>query len=176
MKGRARHAKVFLAMMQILDQKAKPEARLLDLSANSRMADEQYALTRGKYEKITRKYFREDGTLLPFTLKARERVALPRKIVEPFGQGVRYSKKELNTLLAKIAEDYVLVRRCLVDHGFVSCRADGSTYWVELKGLQHGSVPRSYLGAEPSCIKLSSNRISATHLAAFPATTGHLSS
>ncbi len=124
MKGRARHAKVFLAMMQILDQKAKPEARLLDLSANSRMADEQYALTRGKYEKITRKYFREDGTLLPFTLKARERVALPRKIVEPFGQGVRYSKKELNTLLAKIAEDYVLVRRCLVDHGFVSCRAD----------------------------------------------------
>ncbi len=143
MKGRARHAKVFLAMMQILDQKAKPEARLLDLSANSRMADEQYALTRGKYEKITRKYFREDGTLLPFTLKARERVALPRKIVEPFGQGVRYSKKELNTLLAKIAEDYVLVRRCLVDHGFVSCRADGSTYWVELKGLQHGKIGRA---------------------------------
>lgn len=132
MKERARHAKVFLAMMLILDQKGKPEARLVDFPANSRMAVERYALTREEYEKILRKYFREDGTLLRFPIKARERVALLRKIVELLEPGVRYSEKDLNAILSKIADDHVLVRRCLVDHGFISRRADGSAYWVEL--------------------------------------------
>ena len=132
MKERARHAKVFLAMMLILDQKGKPEARLVDFPANSRMAVERYALTREEYEKILRKYFREDGTLLRFPIKARERVALLRKIVELLEPGVRYSEKELKAILSKIADDHVLVRRCLVDHGFISRRADGSAFWVEL--------------------------------------------
>ncbi len=132
MKERARHAKVFMAMMQILDQKEKPGARLVDFPANARMADERYDLTAEEYGKILRKYFKEDGTLTRFPLKAKERVALLRKIVELLEPGVRYSEKELNAILSRIADDHVLVRRCLIDYGFLSRRPDGSAYWVEL--------------------------------------------
>jgi len=52
--------------------------------------------------------------------------------VELLEPRVRYSEKDLNAILSKIADDHVLVRRCLVDHGFISRRADGSAYWVEL--------------------------------------------
>ena len=93
MKERARHAKVFLAIMQILDQKEKPEARLVDFPANARMADERYALTAEEYGKILRKYFKEDGTLTRFPLKAKERVALLRKIVELLEPGGKILRK-----------------------------------------------------------------------------------
>ncbi len=132
MKERARHAKVFLAIMKILEERQKPESRLVDFPANARMSDERYAITREEYEKILRKYFRDDGTLVRFPLKARERVALLRKIAELLKPGERYSEKELNKILSEVTEDHVLVRRCLVDYGFVSRLRDGSAYWIEL--------------------------------------------
>ena len=132
MKERSRQAKVFLAIMKILEERQKPEARLVDFPANARMSDERYAITREEYEKILRKYFRDDGTLVRFPLKARERVALLRKIAGLLRPGERYSERELNGILSEVTEDHVLVRRCLVDYGFVSRMRDGSAYWIEL--------------------------------------------
>lgn len=132
MKERARHAKVFLAMMGILEKSQKPEARLVDFPANTRMADDRFALTEDEYDRIISKYFREDGTLDRFPLKAKERVALLRKIVGMLVPGERYSERELNAVLSAVSDDHVLIRRCLVDYGFVSRVRDGSAYWVEL--------------------------------------------
>jgi DNA-binding CsgD family transcriptional regulator len=132
MKERARHAKVFTAMMQILDQKEKPEARLVDFPANTRIADERFDLTSEECERIIGKYFREDGTMTRFPIKAKERVALLRRIVGLLEPGEKYTEKALNGILSAVTDDYVLVRRCLVDYGFVSRLRDGSAYWVEL--------------------------------------------
>ncbi|MDO9509647.1 MAG: DUF2087 domain-containing protein [Thermovirgaceae bacterium] len=132
MKERARHAKAFIAMMRILEKNQKPETRLVDFPANTRIADDRFALTEEEYERITRKYFREDGTLERFPLKAKERVALLRKIVGMLVPGERYTEREMNTILSAVTDDHVLVRRCLVDYGFVSRVRDGSAYWVEL--------------------------------------------
>ncbi|MDT8284510.1 MAG: hypothetical protein RQ767_03210, partial [Thermovirgaceae bacterium] len=52
MKERARHAKAFLAMMGILEKNQKPGARLVDFPANTRMADDRFALTEEEYERI----------------------------------------------------------------------------------------------------------------------------
>ncbi|MDT8285021.1 MAG: DUF2087 domain-containing protein, partial [Thermovirgaceae bacterium] len=100
--------------------------------ANTRMADDRFALTEDEYERIIGKYFREDGTLDRFPLKAKERVALLRRIVGMLVPGERYTEKELNSILSAVTDDHVLVRRCLVDYGFVSRARDGSAYWVEL--------------------------------------------
>lgn len=132
MKERARHAKVFLAMMGILEKKQKPEARLVDFPGNARMEDDRFALTEVEYERIISKYFREDGTLERFPLKAKERVALLRRIVGMIVPGERYTERELNAILSAVSDDHVLIRRCLVDYGFVSRVRDGSAYWVEL--------------------------------------------
>ena len=132
MKERARHAKVFLALMQILEKREKPEARLVDFPANTTMEDDRFALTEEESERILGKYFREDGTLERFPLKAKDRVALLRKIVGMLVPGERYTEREMNAILSALSDDYVLIRRCLVDYGFVSRVRDGSAYWVEL--------------------------------------------
>ncbi len=132
MKERVRQAKVFLAMSRILEREQKAETRLVDFPANARMVDERFALTEEENEKILRKYFKDDGSLVRFPVKAKERVALLRKIVERLALGIRYSERELNAILSPLTEDHVLVRRCLVDYGFVSRVPDGSAYWVEM--------------------------------------------
>lgn len=132
MKERARHSKAFLAMMLILDRKEKPEARLVDFPANTRIVDERFDLTAEECERIIGKYFREDGTMARFPIKAKERVALLRRVVGLLAPGEKYTEKALNGILSAVTDDYVLVRRCLVDYGFVSRLRDGSAYWVEL--------------------------------------------
>ncbi len=132
MKERTRHAKAFLAMMGILEKSQKPGARLVDFPANTRMEDDRFALTEEEYERIISKYFREDGTLDRFPLKAKERVALLRRVVGLLAPGEKYTEKALNGILSAVTDDYVLVRRCLVDYGFVNRIRDGSAYWVEL--------------------------------------------
>ncbi|WP_374713573.1 DUF2087 domain-containing protein [Symbiobacterium terraclitae] len=46
-----------------------------------------------------------------------------------FAPGRRYSEREVNEILEPIAEDYVLLRRLLVDFGYLSRLPDGSQYW-----------------------------------------------
>lgn len=132
MKERARHAKAFLAMMVILEKNQKPGTRIVDFPAKTWMEDDRFALTEDDYDRVISKYFREDGTLERFPLKAKERVALLRRIAGILVPGERYPEKELNAILSAISSDYVLIRRCLVDYGFVSRVRDGSAYWVEL--------------------------------------------
>lgn len=132
MKEKVRQAKVFLAMNRILEKGQKADTRLVDFGAKARMVDERFALTEEECEQLVQKYFREDGTLALFPTKAKARVALLRKIVGLLTPGVRYTEKELNAILSPLTEDHVIVRRCLVDYGFVSRVPDGSAYWVEM--------------------------------------------
>ncbi|MFA0888881.1 MAG: DUF2087 domain-containing protein [Synergistales bacterium] len=132
MKEKVRQAKVFLALNRILEKEQKTGARLVDFGAKARMVDERFALTEEESEQLVRKYFREDGTLALFPTKAKARVALLRKIVERLTPGVRYSEREMNAILSPLTEDHVIVRRCLVDYGFVNRLPDGSAYWVQM--------------------------------------------
>ena len=132
MKERLRHAKVLLALGRILEKGQKAETRLVDFGAKARMVDERFALTEEESEQLVRKYFRDDGTLALFPTRAKARVALLRKIVGMLKPGVRYSERELNAILSPLTEDHVIVRRCLVDYGFVNRVPDGSAYWVQM--------------------------------------------
>ncbi len=132
MKEKVRQARVFLALNRILEKGQKAGTRLVDFGAKARMVDERFALTEEESEQLVRKYFREDGTLALFPTKAKARVALLRKIVGMLEPGVRYSERELNAILSPLTEDHVVVRRCLVDYGFVNRLPDGSAYWVQM--------------------------------------------
>ncbi len=55
--------------MEILEERQKPETRVVDFLANERMPDERDLITLKKYEKILRKYFRDDRTSIQFLFK-----------------------------------------------------------------------------------------------------------
>jgi hypothetical protein len=41
-----------------------------------------------------------------------------------------YSEREVNDILKPVYVDYALLRRYLVDYGFLDRKTNGSTYWV----------------------------------------------
>lgn len=50
-------------------------------------------------------------------------------IKDVFEEEVIYSEKEVNTLLEAVYPDYVMIRRFLIDYGFLNRKSDGSSYW-----------------------------------------------
>lgn len=54
-----------------------------------------------------------------------------------------YHEFELNDILKPMVDDYVMIRRYLVDYGFLKRETDGSKYWVDCdvnKYLKYHSV------------------------------------
>ena len=48
-----------------------------------------------------------------------------------FSVGKKYSEKEINRVLKRIYEDYVTIRRALIQYGFLDRSKDCSEYWVK---------------------------------------------
>ena len=42
----------------------------------------------------------------------------------------KYTEKELNTILVESFDDYVTIRRYLIEYGFLDRKKDGSRYWI----------------------------------------------
>ncbi|TMU85035.1 DUF2087 domain-containing protein [Bacillus sp. BHET2] len=81
-------------------------------------------------DEISRFFSEEDGRLKTYQLKEYEKEKVLSEIMGLFHYGKKYSESEINQVLGEIYEDYVLLRRELVDRGFLSRHHDGSQYHV----------------------------------------------
>lgn len=68
-----------------------------------------------------------DGRLVHMPTKRSKRLDLLDHLAQRFEPGRRYSEREVNALLVEVSEDYVTLRRYLIDERFLD-RADGE-YW-----------------------------------------------
>lgn len=68
-----------------------------------------------------------DGRLVHMPTKRSKRLDLLDHLAQRFEPGRRYSEREVNALLVDVWDDYVTLRRYLVDERFLD-RADGE-YW-----------------------------------------------
>lgn len=78
-------------------------------------------------------------TLEPFVLKVfpakeKKKYVLLTYIIKLFKTGVKYTEKEINEILKPVYEDYVIIRRYLVDYHFLDRLDNGQAYWVIKKG------------------------------------------
>jgi len=84
-------------------------------------------------EEILAKYFPHgiEGPLHSFggATPMRHKRIIAAVVAERFAPGRRYTEREVNAILEPIAEDHVLLRRCLVDFGHLTRLPDGSQYW-----------------------------------------------
>ncbi|WP_154650483.1 DUF2087 domain-containing protein [Geotalea daltonii] len=78
-------------------------------------------------------YFREgpNGPLAFFPTKEKKRLAILRRLINRFDPQRTYTEKEVNEILAETFPDYAILRRNLVEYGFLDRYADGSCYWVK---------------------------------------------
>lgn len=83
--------------------------------------------------------FMKDGRITAMPAKRSKRLVLLDYVAGLFDVGVRYTELEVNSRLRPVFDDYVALRRYLVDEGFLA-RADGE-YWRSGGTVEVESVP-----------------------------------
>jgi biotin operon repressor len=68
--------------------------------------------------------------LTQFPNREKRWLVILRWLVTLFEPGVRYTEREVNTILTAVHEDYALMRRDLVEYGFMRRERGGGDYWL----------------------------------------------
>jgi len=133
LKEKERQAKLFLVLMELLKEKDQHAPSFLPLHKTAKMVDERYNITEDESEKSLKKYFPEgiNGPLKKFPLKEKQKLVVLREIVKRFDPNKIYHEKEINEVLTTIYDDYVILRRYLIEYGFIDRKPDGSQYWLK---------------------------------------------
>ena len=79
--------------------------------------------------KVVKNYSYPDGRLKDIPLQMKKLVAILRYVVRDFKFDVEYTEKEVNEILEKYHIDYALLRRELVEFGFMAREDGGGKYW-----------------------------------------------
>jgi hypothetical protein len=134
LREKARQARVFLALMKLLESgNQDPGSRFIEIPGSKSADDERFAITNAEFRKIVSTNFPDgpDGMLSRFPKKQKHKVAVLVQILKRFDATRRYTQREVNEILATAAEDYTTLRRYMVDYGFLGRTRDGAEYWVE---------------------------------------------
>lgn len=140
LKEKERQSRVFLTLMELLKDKDSHEPAFVSLHKTASMVDGRYNVTREENEKTLKKYFPKgtDGPLKTFSMKEKFKLVVLREIVKRFEDGRIYSEKQVNEILKEVYEDFVTLRRYLIEYGFLDRKPDGSQYWVKQESSKKG--------------------------------------
>jgi hypothetical protein len=130
LRERAKQARLFLAVMQLIESDESGGERLIPVRRSATMVDERYAVTEAERDSILSKYFLE-GRLSEFPTRQKRKLVVLGRIAESFAPGRRYTEKECNEAIKAFFDDYVTIRRYLIEYGFLDRKPDGSAYWLK---------------------------------------------
>jgi hypothetical protein len=115
LKEKERQAKIFLALMELLKE------------------DSRYTDTEKEKVDVISKYFEDDGAgrLKTFSMKEKNKLAVLKHIMNRFETDRSYTEKEVNEIIGEIYDDFVTIRRYLIEFAFMDRKPNGSSYWVK---------------------------------------------
>ncbi len=132
-REKAKQARVYLAAYGLMEQ-AKKAAQLKAEREDKTMQVGKYTMAAQEYERYVANAFYTTQPLKLRAIPAREKrcAVVIDKIAAQFRLGVDYTEKQVNTILEAIEEgEYVVLRRYLVEYGYLGRERDGSRYWLE---------------------------------------------
>lgn len=131
LREKARQAKAFLALMELMETRMGDEGERIPIHPGATMVDDRYMITQAEAQKILTASFSSMHPLKlrVFPPKQKKKLVILRTIAERFQYGKRYSGQEVDTILSSIFDDYVTLRRYLIEYGFMDRTADGREYW-----------------------------------------------
>ncbi|WP_285765866.1 DUF2087 domain-containing protein [Peribacillus sp. SI8-4] len=133
LKEKERQAKLFLAMMELLKDKDEHAPALVPLHPKARMVDDRYNVTEDERAAVLKKFFPNGSkdALKSFPPKEKQRLLILHEITNHFEHDRKYEEKEINQILGTVYHDHVLLRRYLIEYGFLDRKLDGSQYWLK---------------------------------------------
>lgn len=135
LREKAKQAKLFLAVMELVEEKPEMSSPFVTVPRSASMVDERFAITDEENDKILKAYFKQgiDGPISEFPKKQKRKVAILRQLMKRFEIDREYTEEEVNAILAEAyPADYVTLRRYLIDYELLEREDDGSLYSVKL--------------------------------------------
>lgn len=133
-KERAQQAKMYLAIYQLVEQatQGRKQDEFLEIHEGAKMVDDRYIITKKEEDKVKKNFLISE---VPLRMKAipkgeKRKLVLLRLIAKEFDAEKRYTEKELNQILWAVYEDFVTLRRYLIEYGFMDRTTDCREYWV----------------------------------------------
>lgn len=127
-REREKQAKVFMAIMRLLGEEG---TAAVPVHLGATMVDDRYDIREDERDRILSRYFDPQGRLIDFPAKQKRKIIILSSIAGHFKTGREYSEKEVNRLLERIYDDYVTLRRYLIEYGYLDRSRDGRSYWVK---------------------------------------------
>ncbi|MGI2294608.1 DUF2087 domain-containing protein [Paenibacillus sp. GXUN7292] len=134
LKEKAKQARLLLAIIELMEASTVSAPKFVPIHRTATQVDERYALTEEEYGDVLKQYFPSglNGPLTNFPRKEKRKVAILRHISSFFERGAFYSEADVNEKLKPFSEqDYVTLRRYLIEYGFLDREDDGSKYWIK---------------------------------------------
>ncbi|RDY27286.1 DUF2087 domain-containing protein [Romboutsia weinsteinii] len=116
----------FLAIMDLLNNQKEqvlPPPGVTEL-------DERYEITQDEKEKVLKAYFTEEGKLTELPKKEKKKIIILQEVCKQFNSSQNYTEKSVNNIIQTIFDDYVTVRRYLIEYNMMKRTEDGSIYWI----------------------------------------------
>ncbi|WP_438348201.1 DUF2087 domain-containing protein [Paenibacillus sp. FA6] len=135
LREKMKQAKAFLSIMELVEEKSHSKSRYIHIHDSPSLLDERHSITVQENEEILNTYFKEglQGPLTEFPKKEKRKIVILRHLTQFFDVQKSYSEKEVNAILMERLDDYVTLRRYLIEYGFMDREPDGSKYWVKSK-------------------------------------------
>ena len=137
LREKERQAKLFLSIMSLLSENTNRQINKLDKELicdahkTATSVDDRYNITDKEKQNVIKNYFTPEGALKTYPSKEKRKIIVLEEITKNFKRGKIYSEKEVNRVLSRIFEDYVTIRRALIEYGFLKRTDDCSKYWVK---------------------------------------------
>ena len=89
----------------------------------------KYQISEEEIKKVLNIYFKEER-LIQIPKKEKKRVVILLYISRKFQKNTYYTEKEVNEILKDVFEDFVMIRRYLIDYKLLNRNKEGTKYWV----------------------------------------------
>lgn len=138
LKEKERQARVFLVMMELLNEQDQRAGKRTTSLAHNGKTEQAGGSSGDDAKKIILKHFPEgskQGRLQKLPRKQSHKRIVLGEIAKRFEPNRFYTEKEVNEVLKDVYEDYVTLRRYLIDFSFLERKADGSAYWLTKQAM-----------------------------------------
>ena len=137
LREKEKQARMFLAIMELLANDTNKKINVLDKEKledahkTAKNIDDRYNITDSEKENVIKNYMNENGGIKTYPSKEKKKIIVLAEVAKNFKLGKKYSEKEINRVLKRIYDDYVTIRRALIEYGFIERSKDCSSYWVK---------------------------------------------
>lgn len=134
LREKAKQAKMYLAIYeQAIEKKSSRDEAIVPIHNSATMVDDRYVITEKEKKQILKTVFENLSPLRlkTFPRKEKNKIVVLTKITEQLEHGKHYMEKELNQILKEIYDDYAVIKRYMVDYGFMERTNDCKEYWLK---------------------------------------------